>query len=274
MVVTDCVEERGLRRRSGQAEAEPVRPIQPHPRNWLTHTTHCTQLNMIRQPFTAALRSATRLPRTALPTVAHLPTAGRTPHSLSPLASSSRLASSAAKPLQRTKEIKDEQIPHSTVCFVDPATSSLSGPAQLADLLAALDRTRFSLQLVDPSHEPPIVRIIDKKAQYTKEKALKQKSKDKEAESKGGSGPAKEVQISYSTTKHDLGHKLTKAKELLDKRGKVNVILVSKKGAPALAAGAKQDVVSGVKEAFEGVGTLIRPETQDGGKTTFEFKKA
>ena len=229
---------------------------------------------MIRQPLSSALRS---LARPALPSARSLPSSAAGPPRLSPIASTSRLASTTAKPLQRTKEIKDEQIPHTTVCFVDPSTSALSGPAQLADLLATLDRSRFALLLVDASHAPPIVRILDKKAQYSRAQAAKQKSKDKAADPAaraGAGGPAKEVQISYSTTSHDLGHKLNKARELLEKRGKVNVILVSKKGAPAMAQAAKEDIVSGVKAAFEDVGRLIRPETQDGGKTTFEFVRA
>lgn len=224
---------------------------------------------MIRQPLTLALRSTSRLTRPCLP---HLGLPTVTPLPTPPTPSTSRLASSlpTPKPLQRTKEVKDEQIPHRTVCFVDPSSGSLSAPAQLADLLAALDRAKFALLLVDPKHKPPIVRILDKKAAYSKAQAVKQKGKEKDAD-KGASGPAKEVQISYATTKHDLGHKLGKAKELLEKRGKVNVILVSKKGAPALSAAAKEEVISGVKAGFEGAGKLARPETQDGGKTTFEF---
>lgn len=234
------------------------------------HTTQYTMASLLRQPLFALARAHT--PARASTSALSAPLLR--PHFQPARPSHTRLASSNA-PLQRSTEVKDEQIPYATITLVDPATGSLMAPASLHSLLSQLDRTRYSLILADASHSPPICRILDKKAVYAKAQAKKGKAKDKAAgEGSVASGPAKEVQLSWSTSPHDLAHKLGKARELLEKRGKVNVVLVGKKGQPAVQGDVKAQIQRSVESALEEVGKLSKPATVNGGQTILEFVRA
>lgn len=200
-----------------------------------------------------------------------------------PTPSCSRLASSSApqKRVSRSAQLKDEDIPHRLITLVDPESSSLLAPASLSDILIALDRTRFSILLVDPSHDPPICRILDKKAAYTK--AQEKKEKDRVAAVTAAAsptptlvglnagGPPKEVHLTWGVTAHDLSHKLAKAKELLGKGHRVTVIVNNKKDASPIAARAKAEVVKGVQDALAGVAKLRKPPGNKGEQVMMEF---
>ncbi|KAL8290061.1 hypothetical protein RQP46_003000 [Phenoliferia psychrophenolica] len=198
-----------------------------------------------------------------------------------PTQSRSASSSSAPKRISRSSQIKDELIPHPLITLVDPISNELLPPAKLSDLLIALDRARFSILLVDPSHDPPICKILDKKAAYTK--ALEKKDKDREsaaaAQAAGGpvtgaaaGGPAKEVHITWGVTSHDLSHKLGKAKELLGKGHRVTVVINDKKGVAAVAARVRADVIKGVETQLEGVGKLKKQPTNKGAQVFMEFQ--
>lgn len=191
-----------------------------------------------------------------------------------------RAASTASpKRVSRSSQLKDELIPHTTIVLVDPASSSLLPPAKLADVLIALDRTRFSILLVDPSHDPPICTILDKKAAYTK--ALAKKEKDSASAAAGGpitgaaaGGPAKEVHITWGVTMHDLSHKLGKARELLGKGHRVTVVINDKKGVAAVAPRARAEVIKGVETALSEIAKLKKQPTNKGASVFMEFQAA
>lgn len=190
--------------------------------------------------------------------------------------------SSAIKPAPlRSKQLADEDIPHKIVCLVDPKTGTLLPAAPLARLLNDLDRTRFTIHLVDPSHEPAICRIIDRKQVYAKQqekKAAKAEAKSEAAISdaptvKGPSGPPREVQLSWGVTSHDLGHKLGKAKELLSKGNRVAVIISAKKGADSVNDAGRAAVVADVIETLKEFGKPVKVPSSKGGQVTIEFKR-
>lgn len=144
-----------------------------------------------------------------------------------------------------SRVVKDEDIPHEVVVLVDPATKGLLPPSTLSGLLASLDRTRYAIQLVDPAHDPPICRILDKKEQYQREKDKKAKAleraKDPTTTPGAGGGAPKEVHLTWGVSAHDLEHKLKKGKEMLARGKRVLVCLGDKK---RVAVKASQDCAS------------------------------
>jgi len=174
--------------------------------------------------------------------------------------------SSSGPPQKGSKILRDEDIPHKTIVLVDPETKSLLPPSTLSSLLSALDRTRFSIQLVDPSNDPPICRILDKKEQYQKAKDKKVKDAERAANQVANAGgEVKEVHLTWGVSEHDLEHKLKKGKELLGKGYRLLVGLSDKKRAVKVSQDVRNQVIKQVEDALEGHGTLKgRPTNRDG----------
>jgi len=106
--------------------------------------------------------------------------------------------SHSSPPQKGSKILRDEDIPHKLVVLVDPTTKSLLPPSTLSSLLSALDRTRYSIQLVDPSNDPPICRILDKKEAYQKAKDKKVKDAERAAtQVANAGGEVKEVHLTW-----------------------------------------------------------------------------
>lgn len=189
-------------------------------------------------------------------------------------------SSSNKKAPQKSPILRDEDIPHPLITLVDPSTSSLLPPASLQDILVQLDRTRFSIALVDSKAEVPVCRIVDKKAEFERARAKKSSNKattsDADApqpKAKAPAGPPKEVHLTWGVTPHDLGHKLSKARDFLAKGSRVVVVLKDKKGVEKVGKGQQQTVVGNVVEAVKGSGKLVR-EQGKGGEWRVEFAPA
>ncbi|GAA5916294.1 hypothetical protein JCM5296_006821, partial [Sporobolomyces johnsonii] len=175
-------------------------------------------------------------------------------------------APAASSPRSVSKILKDEDIPHRTIVLVDPTTKALLPPSTLSSLLAALDRTRYAIQLVDPAHDPPICRILDKKELYQKAKDKKAKDAERAASTAAKSGgETKEVHLTWGVSAHDLDHKLKKGKELLAKGHRLLVGLADKKRTAKVSPEVRDQLMKQVEQALEGHGTLKgRPTTRDG----------
>ncbi|KAK4705732.1 translation initiation factor IF-3, partial [Phenoliferia sp. Uapishka_3] len=195
--------------------------------------------------------------------------------------SSSRLyATPTKKPPQKSTQLKDDLIPYPIISLVDPSTSSLLPPAKLSDILLSLDLSRFSLILVDSTASPPICRILDKKEAYTKAqtKKVKEREKVEEAAKEGArvggaaGGAAKEVHITWGVTRHDLGHKLNKARELLGKGHRVTVVINDKTGVAAVKPEQRKEVISGVEEQLKEVAVLKKLPKGKQGQVFMEFQ--
>ncbi|GAA5843213.1 hypothetical protein JCM3766R1_006622 [Sporobolomyces carnicolor] len=181
---------------------------------------------------------------------------------------------SSRAPQKSTKIPRDEDIPHETIVLVDPTTKSLLPPSTLSSLLAALDRDRYAIQLVDPSNNPPICRILDKKEAYQKAKEKKAKDAERAAtQVANAGGDVKEVHLTWGVSEHDLEHKLKKGRELLAKGHRLLVGLSDKKRAVKVSYDVRNQVVKQVEQALEGHGVLKgRPANRDGA-VWLEFTK-
>ncbi|GAA6039853.1 hypothetical protein JCM8097_006763 [Rhodosporidiobolus ruineniae] len=234
-------------------------------------------MNAARLPTLLLSTAARRTPALAAP--ARLPRCPTCSSSSAPRPSLVRLLNTAA-PTRAPKRqaskgvLRDEDIPHRTVILVDPTTKALLPPSTVSSLLASLDRTRFSIQLADASADPPICRLVDKKAEY--DKAREKKDKDKERAKQPNSvanQPPREVHFTWGVSAHDLEHKLKKGREFLEKGGRVQVHLADKKGTTVRPnQEVKQQVIRQVEQALEGIGALQGKPSVKHGQTILEFK--
>ncbi|GAA5877932.1 hypothetical protein JCM8547_007084 [Rhodosporidiobolus lusitaniae] len=170
--------------------------------------------------------------------------------------------------------IRDEDIPHRTVVLVDPTSGGLLPPSTIPSLLASLDRTRFCIQLADPSHDPPICRLVDKKQEYDKAREKKTKEAEKAKQPvNAASSPPREVHFTWGVSAHDLDHKLKKGKEFLEKGGRLLVYLTDKSGTKIRASGeVRGKVIRDVQNALEGYGSLSGRPANKQGATVLEFR--
>ncbi|KAH7888154.1 hypothetical protein F5I97DRAFT_959471 [Phlebopus sp. FC_14] len=115
------------------------------------------------------------------------------------------------------------KIPYKRVRIVD-SNNKLSPTTQsLSDLLASLDLKKSLVELVSETPEP-IVRVSDRREAVARYK--EQKKAHKEGLKKGHA--AKEIQLSWTVAPGDLQHKLAKARTLLDKGHRVDIVFASK----------------------------------------------
>lgn len=197
-----------------------------------------------------------------------------TTHAPSSSSSSSSSSSGAPSAPGSRAPIRDEKIAErsSYVRLVDPKTGALAGPFATKQILSKLDRTKFWLHQVappqpdrtsidyDPTCPPstavdvaalvqfPICKLIDKKDQFDKQRALKRSSSTSTSNtdpSNPGSpavaqsalGTSKEVQLTWSVSPNDLAHKLTKARKELIKGARINLVVTTKSGSPKYIQG-------------------------------------
>ncbi|KAN0061410.1 hypothetical protein ACQY0O_006257 [Thecaphora frezii] len=155
----------------------------------------------------------------------------------------------SSKPV-RKGPLRDEEIAQTTtqIRLVDPKSGSLAGPFNVNEILARVDRTRFRLEQVVPASDRPprpsdpanpltvaemlqypICKLIDKKEDFDRQRALKRKAKANEASSSSAASQ-KEVQLTWSVSGNDLSHKLSKAKKELIKGARINAVITTKSG--------------------------------------------
>ncbi|KAF9449557.1 hypothetical protein P691DRAFT_812220 [Macrolepiota fuliginosa MF-IS2] len=138
----------------------------------------------------------------------------------------------------KLKEIglRDNDIPYYKVQVSSP--QGLGPLRTLRDVLAEVEqldsqdkkdpqdkgRKRYHAQLI--ANDPiPIVKIIDFKEQFKKQKVAREKAKDSAAQK-----IRKEVQLTWSSSEADVETKLEKMKEELEKGYKVDLVIMPKKG--------------------------------------------
>lgn len=242
---------------------------------------------------TATASSSCSLPTAALP---HLNTRNFS-SSLRTLAASSSSSSSApSKDVPAKGPIRDESILETSefVRLVDPKTGALAGPFNTKQILSKLDRSKFWIQQVappqplratfeyDPSSPPssvdvsalvqfPICKLIDKKEEFDKQRALKRKSSPSSSASpsagtSSASGTSKEVQLTWSVSSNDLAHKLSKAKKEMIKGARINLVVTTKAGGKKYIKGLNPKEDQRREELLQEIETfLCSPEQSEKG---------
>ncbi|KAF9242933.1 hypothetical protein BU15DRAFT_43459 [Melanogaster broomeanus] len=163
----------------------------------------------------------------------------------------------------------NQKIPYTHVRTVDPVTSKLSlATTPLADILSSLDLKKYLVELVASTPEP-IVRIVNRREALAKAKELKKARKQSAIKS----GEAKEIQLSWSIDKADLGHKLAKARANLEKGYRVTVVLAPKAGQRGPPHKEMQMRAREVAEALVDIGKEWRERELTKGMVIMSFQK-
>ncbi|KAF8239501.1 hypothetical protein L208DRAFT_1237167 [Tricholoma matsutake] len=136
-----------------------------------------------------------------------------------------RAVQSSASP-KSDKPLRNEQIKHRIVRLVDPVTNRLKASEPLRDLLLTLDRKKKYIELVSAEKDSiPIVKIVDQKEAFAKEKDLKLR-----ARVAAMSNRHKEIQLTWGSTSSDMAHKLERVREELENGFKVDLVFAPKRG--------------------------------------------
>ena len=131
---------------------------------------------------------------------------------------------------------RDEQIRAMKVHVVNPETNRLAGPHMLIDVLNERGKdekgkyTQYIQEVAppdegaDPPRYYPIVKIFDKKLEREKETEKRKAGKEKKQQTK-------QLEVSWTIGEGDLGHRLGRLKEFLEKGWKVEMLFgVKRKG--------------------------------------------
>lgn len=135
----------------------------------------------------------------------------------------------AAKKVSKPDRPRNESIKFRVVRLVDPETEKLGPPIVLKDLLAEIqgDKQRRKTQYVELVSETPepIVKIMDKAAEYQRKKEVQKKKKLTTRITQ-----TKEIQMTWGVASGDWAHKLRNAREALEQRHRVSIVYAPKKG--------------------------------------------
>lgn len=179
------------------------------------------------------------------------------------------------KPIKREGVLKNAEIPFRTIQLVDPTSSSgsLLPPAALADILDTLDTQRYYILLVNEQARPPICRLVDKREQHER-KVIKEKSAKKRAKAslEAGQGPPKELQLTWGIAGHDLAHKISRAREFLEKGHILVMTLAGKKGGERVSKEGKAELVNHIETELDDIATL-QSNTTEPRFQTLKFKR-
>ena len=148
---------------------------------------------------------------------------------------------------------KNEDIKYSHVQVVN-SEGKLDPPRPLTAILASIERKDYFVQLV--TDDQPIVKIMNRKEMYEKSKALKKAKKAAERSSE-----EKEIQMTWGVAIGDLSHKISKVREELEKRNRVNLIFAPKKGQPVPSPNERNEKMNEILEMLKDIGQESRSRT-------------
>ncbi len=117
--------------------------------------------------------------------------------------------------------------------MVQPTDSRLTEPCLLSDVLSSRERdekgkfTQFVQEVSPPSEERPypVCKMYDKKAAREAEEAKRKTAKVM----KRTRGQLKQLDLNWTVSDNDLGHRMARAKEFLEKGWKVEVVFGSQR---------------------------------------------
>lgn len=216
-------------------------------------------------------RAACVLSRPSLSRLARLPQAGSSRTRALPNHESRRYESRTTLAMKRAEEarnraaenpgfFKNDAIPYPVVRLVNSETNKLEPEKKLRDILESVDLETHYVQLIStdaPDGGKPLVKIINKHNAAQKER--EQKSKKKEQKKVASGRESKEIQLSWGVEPGDLKHKLSKCIQELEKKNRVNVVFVKKKGAPLPSKEQQVEKLQAVWEAVKHVATEREP---------------
>ncbi|KAF7909667.1 uncharacterized protein EAF01_003385 [Botrytis porri] len=127
------------------------------------------------------------------------------------------------------------------------AEGKLDPPVCTAQILRSIDLKTHMLEIIAyPDEElPPIARIVNKRELFQKKKEVKK--------SKNPGAVTKTIEMNWAIEKNDLGHRLQKMREFLERGNKVEVILAGKKKGRKASVEEAEGVIERIREFVAGV---------------------
>jgi translation initiation factor IF-3 len=149
------------------------------------------------------------------------------------------------------------------VQLVSSEDNSLGPLQSLNSILRTYDPKTHYLQLV--SNTPPIVRLMEKKAQQEKALGAEKKAKQKRARAIGRS----EVQVTWESAQGDLTHKIGLIRNIIERGDRVDIAFIHKPAnSGTLLSGAalkrvQERYPATVREELADVAKEFKPDTKD-----------
>ncbi|KAI8096548.1 uncharacterized protein BX664DRAFT_324240 [Halteromyces radiatus] len=160
---------------------------------------------------------------------------------------------------------RDEEITSRWITFVDQE-GQVHQRQRLESTLQSFDRQLYFLVEVDPTAKPPVCRLFEKKHLFDKQKANKKKK------TVSSEQITKEIVFGWNVSLHDMGHKLGKAIQFLDKGNKVKIEIVYKKGQKRVDKETQQQVIAQVQQQLNAY-KLAKPPTLSGANCMMQFEQ-
>ncbi|KAI5836864.1 hypothetical protein DFP73DRAFT_570424 [Morchella snyderi] len=131
------------------------------------------------------------------------------------------------------------------------ADGQFKGVQALESVLGSFDRGIYHLVCINPVAENPICKLISKQ---TMVEASYMMDKKKKTVTKDPSKIVKIVEISWATAQNDLGHKIKKMVEFMQRGNRVEVVLGIKKGMAKQPLGKMAELVTRIRAEAEPYG--------------------
>ncbi|KAK2629207.1 hypothetical protein QTJ16_000027 [Diplocarpon rosae] len=157
---------------------------------------------------------------------------------------------SVSKPTtaEKSRLPRDDEITDYSIVLVD-ADGKMTAPRSTQSVLANLNRKVNTLVVVVPGNEydPPICKILNKKAMREAEKARLKAAKS-------GGVTTKTMELNWAIEKGDLAHRMGKLRMWLEKGWRVEVVLAGKKRGKKATEDEAKGLLAVIRSLLGGVG--------------------
>ena len=171
-------------------------------------------------------------------------------------ASPSHTRSASTKPYERPRNEQIIKANYVTGNFVD-ADSVFHGLVHIPQLLASIDRRKYALVLLSPGDEanPPLIKQFTLEALEAKmpQQLTPAQLREQQKLERKRNPPVitKEFQVTWAIDPHDLGIKLKRMGEMLEKGYRVQVVIAGKRGMTKVTREQAESVVMEVERIAE-----------------------
>jgi translation initiation factor IF-3 len=141
------------------------------------------------------------------------------------------------------KIVKNEGIRAAQVLLIDE-NGKRHENSTLREVLSRIDRKRFDLVLVNPSHDPPIAKLVPRASAFQKNRTLEHATTQQRLRCR-----EKEVRFGTGMGTHDLQLRTAKVRELLERAYRVRVVVgVGSKATPQVKEAVQRMILERLRD--------------------------
>ncbi|KAJ1941225.1 hypothetical protein FBU59_003561 [Linderina macrospora] len=153
---------------------------------------------------------------------------------------------------EKERAARDEEI-HAAVITLVSVDGVVEGARPLSQVLRELDRSQFTLVMVDPHQEPPVCRVFSRKLLYERERAVKKQKKTVAKAAK-----PQVVRLNANIGDHDFEIKVRKVVEFLEKGRRVTV-QIEERSRNARQNGRTEERAARIMKDIDGICSVVNP---------------